>query len=283
MNQLCFIVTSTLEKIELITRFFDSLGSSNQITVIFINQSTEEETFLLKKYEANFHLIEIKSGCHIPLSTARNLALNYLYNNPIISDDTLVLFTDDDAWFPENTINYLLNCEIKAFTLKVLDPVLNKSFIKYQKKRNGIVKEKEIITDIVSFSIIVPFKYFKNDYLKFNEKLGLGTNISQGEETFFCYQLYKLGYHFSRLDYYVYHPYKKTFNEHNFYSLAYFLSSFTRYVSPIFISYMLFFMAKYSVAALLGFFKDKRYFCVTKNVYKGFFDGINDIYSIFRK
>ena len=282
MNNLCLIVTSFLEYENEVIRLFDSLGESNQITVIFINQSNKDHTTLFNKYRKRFNLIEIKSDCRISLSAARNMALRYLYSDSTMDEKTFILFTDDDAWYPVDTIKYLLSCENKAYSLMVYDPFLGKSFLPYQNRKQGIIKKERIITDIISISIVVPFGYLKRDSLFFNEKLGLGNLISQGEETFLCFQLYENGCNFFRSDYSIYHPYKKTFNEKNFYSFAYFLSSFTQYISPIFKTYLLFFLMKYSFAIILGIFKDKRYFKLAKKIYKGYFDGKKDIYSIFK-
>lgn len=278
MNKLYLIIPSNLNEPSNFLRLAKSIDISENIFVYFINQS--EQTMMEDVYSFSLSKVqEIRTGKIVPLSVARNIALRKIYKErQVIYKESLIMFVDDDAWFPVETINSLLTCEIKAFSLKTIDPELNRSF-SLSNQMTGEIKGWHLIHDIVSISLVLPLEELDRDKSLFNENLGLGNKISQGEESLFVYNLYKNGTRFYYDEHFIYHPYKKNFNMKNFYSMSYFWTWGLKYISIIFLFPCIKYLLKYTIALGL-IFKDKRYLSVFANVWRGAFDGLKNKYSI---
>lgn len=280
MNRLLFIIPTDLKDPFYIKRIITSLDIACNINIVIINQSKNDnvENHIVPKKAVILN--EIKTKGIVPLSVARNMALTYLYENYDDSiKNTLTLFVDDDAWYPEETLQFLLAADIKSYAIQTIDPDTNKSFVK-SRFNNSEIKGHRLITDICSICLIVPFHCLKQLKLVFNERIGLGNTISQGEESVFIYALNLAGIKIYGKNYFVYHPYKKTFNKKNFYSLAYFFSYGFHHISKsmFFVPYTRNIL-KYTVAGLL-FIKDRRYISLFKQVWKGTVDGIKNSENI---
>ena len=281
MNRLLLIIPTDLKDPFYIKRIITSLDITHNIHIVIVNQSKNDnvENYIVPKKA--IILNEIKTKGIVPLSVARNMALTYLYENYDDSmKNTLTLFADDDAWYPEETLHFLLTADIKSYAIKTIDPNNNKSFVKSRFSTSEI-KGHRLITDICSICLIVPFHYLKQMKLFFNEKIGLGNTISQGEESLLIYILNSARIKIYGKDYFVYHPYKKTFNEKNFYSLAYFFSYGFHHISKLifFVPYIKNIL-KYTVACLF-FIKDRRYISLFKQVWKGTIDGSKNSENIY--
>lgn len=276
MNRLLLVIPTDLKQPKYIQRMLSSVDISEFIDVIIVNQSENSKLSDFIQLHTAQLLKEIQTNGLIPLSKARNLALQYAYKNyNADNDEVLTMFVDDDAWFPKETIDYLLQTEIKAYALKTLDPETNKSFVTSNLGEKEI-KGWHLISEICSICLVVPFYQIKTNQLFFNEKLGLGNKISQGEESLFIFKLHSLGISIRGSNYLIYHPYKKAFSERNFYSLAYFFAYGTRYVSFHLFSVPFFKnLVKYTIA-LAFCIKDRRYFLLFKNVWGGTFDGLRN-------
>lgn len=273
-NNLYIVIPSNMEISTNVIRVMESVDVSENIHIFLVNQS-DKDVELGSMYQArNIEIEEIKTGRIVPLSVARNLVLSQLYKRKNLDiSKGLVMFVDDDAWFPRETIDFLLNCPIKAYCLSTRDPDINKSFV--NTKVVGEMRGYHICSDIVSICMVVPLQNLVNTSIFFNEKLGLGNDISQGEESLFIYDLYSRGMKVFHDEHEIYHPYKKTFNVKNFYSLAYFFSMATRYVAKDFCIPLLKLLGKYTVALLLSY-KDIRYIYLFKAVWIGYCDGKRD-------
>lgn len=273
-NYLYLIVPSNLLNPSDFIRLAQSVDVSRNIYIQFINQNPTVSLSDIFHFEY-CHVNEIRTWKTVPLSVARNIALEDLFKkNFSFIDNTMIMFVDDDAWFPIETIEMLLHEPVSARCLRTIDPDKNKSFngLSYQ---GGIVKGWHVIHDIPSICFVAPFAYvYKLKYL-FNEKLGLGCEISQGEESLYIYNLFKNGLEIHYDSHYIYHPYKVDKNPKNKYSMSYFWSLGLFHISPVFLWPAIKYVIKYTVAIVL-IFKDKKYFELFLNVWKGFFDGIRD-------
>lgn len=278
MNELIMIVPSSLKNKSDVVRLAKSIDVSDKIHVFFVNQSTTLR--LSNVYEFKKCLVtEVKTNGVVPLAKARNIALSDIYKNHNYNN-TLVLFPDDDAWFPEETINHLLECELKSYALKTIDPELNKSFNKVA-SAEGKVVGRHVIKDICSICFVVPLFFLEKKKYLFNEKLGLGNEISQGEESLFIYSLYNDGLSIEHDDHYVYHPYKSGNTIKNYYSMSYFWSMGLFHISNIFFIPCVQYLIKYTIALGLVI-KDKKYLKIFAAVWKGAFDGARDFKDILR-
>ena len=277
MKKLIVIVPSNLRNNDDICRLMETQVVNENVYVIFINQS-DDKTSLMEFFRNRLCVIdEIFTQGVVPLSIARNIGLDYLYKKKNITPDSLVMFVDDDAWFPSETINYLLHEDIKGISLKTIDPIQNKSFKKV-KKRKGEITGYHLIRDIVSICLVIPYEYLASKPY-FNTRLGLGNNISQGEESLFIYELHKKGFPIYYDEHLIYHPYKRTFNMKNYYSMSYFWSLGLFHISKMFLIPTIMYLGKYTVALLL-IVKDRRYGTISKNVWIGFWNGMKDTENI---
>lgn len=280
MNELYLIVTSNLNNLDDVLRLFKSIDISEKIHLFFINQNCDIQIKDFYSFQ-KINITEINVGKIIPLSCARNLALSKIYSKKDNHEKTLVLFPDDDAWFPIETLNFLLECKNNAYSLKTIDPILNKSFNNV-KNNAKIVKGWHVVKDICSICIVLPLKELLSKKLYFNEKLGLGNIISQGEESLFIYILYDNGMSIINDNHYVYHPYKQSSNLNNYYSMSYFWTCGLFNISSIFFYPCVKYLVKYSIALLL-FFENSKYIEIFKLVWKGAFDGFCDKYQVVNK
>lgn len=277
MNELLLVVTSNLKKEEDMKRLAKSVDVSENICVYFINQN--EDKLLNQVYKfTKCKVIEFRTKKIVPLSVARNIALKTIYNEEHDLNRTVIMFPDDDAWFDKKTIDYLLSEKIKGLCLRTIDPDLKKSFngLSYTE---GEVKGWHLIHDICSICLVVPYENLVTLKLLFNENLGVGNRISQGEESLFIYHLHENGLRIYYNPHYIYHPYKLTSNIQNYYSLSYFWAWGLTHLSKIFAWPCIKYLAKYTVALGLTF-KSTRYPKIFKAVWKGVFDGIRNTEKI---
>ena len=273
MNHLYLVVTSNLVNVSDFIRFMKSVDINKEISVLFVNQS--DGLRLQDVYKVNkCQYIEYQTKRLVPLSVARNIALKDMYENELIDvKKSIVMFVDDDAWFPYETIQMLLGSEIiTAKCLRTIDPETRKSFngLSYT---DGEVKGWHLIHDICSICLVLPYKEIYEKKLLFNEHLGLGNEISQGEESLFIYNLTRNGLKIYYDEHYIYHPYKCSNNMKNYYSMSYFWSWGLFHVSPMFLYPCLKYLTKYSVGLVLCI-KNKKYLRMFVSVWKGAFDEI---------
>ena len=127
MNTLYLVVTSNLKEPEYYSRFAKSVDLCSDIKVFFVNQSKVPMEKVYTYKQARCRIFDV--GEQIPLSKARNIVLNHLYETDSINNENaVIMFVDDDAWFPKETLNYLLENEIQGRCLRTIDPDTNKSF-----------------------------------------------------------------------------------------------------------------------------------------------------------
>lgn len=277
-NELYLIVPSNLKNREDVLRFCKSVDVDSNIKVFFVNQSIDLSVDDIYEFKT-CTVKEYKTGGIVPLSIARNIALDNMYKNEMLCvDNALVMFVDDDAWFPVDTINQLLSEDIGTYCLRTIDPECKKSFngLSYT---DGEVRGWHLIHDICSICLVVPYKKICDEKLYFNEKLGLGNTISQGEESLFIYKLCSYNVKICYKDYYIYHPYKLSNNIRNYYSLSYFWAWGLTHVSKIFAWPCVKYLAKYTVALGLTYRSD-RYPKIFKAVWKGAIEGIKNTENI---
>ena len=280
-NQIYLIVPSNLKNTSDFIRLAKSIDIDDNIHLFFVNQNPK---IMLKDIYCfqNCKVTEFRVGGIIPLSRARNIALKAMYNESSLNlKNSLIMFVDDDAWFPKETLEYLMHEEIRARCLRTIDPDKNKSFngLSYEK---GLIKGWHIIHDIPSICLVVPYSFVFNGRYYFNENLGLGCEISQGEESLFIYYLCQDGLKIFYDKNYIYHPFKINKNLKNNYNMSNFWSLGLTHISIIFLWPAIKYLSKYTIALVL-IIKDTRYLMVFLNVWKGFFEGISDSKKVLLK
>lgn len=273
MNTLYLVVTSNLKEPEYYSRFAKSVDISRNIKVYFVNQSIIPMEKVHIYTQTGCKIFDV--GEQIPLSKARNIVLKHIYKEDnVIDENAIIMFVDDDAWFPKETLDYLLETEIRGLCLRTIDPDTNKSFngLNYTE---GEVKGWHLVTDICSICLVAPLGALKKNKLYFNEKLGVGNDISQGEESLFIYNLHRYGLRIFYCKEYIYHPYKNSYGEKTYYSLSYFWACAMSHVSRIFTIPCARYVFKYTAGLILSV-KDKKYLRRFIMVWRGFFEGLID-------
>ncbi|GDX07044.1 hypothetical protein [Buttiauxella sp. A111] len=282
------ILTSDGRRVDELRKLASTIVFFDNAKVIFVNQSNEHELVEHIFNENKLSYDSIYVGEVIPLSIARNIALNHIRKecNPQPTDK--ILFSDDDCHYSKEFASYVNQLCIEQVTIcPVVSDILFERFTPKGVKK--IVKSTEIrLQDIMfyacSISIILPYKYANG--LEFNEKLGLGNIINQGEETDYLERII-LKFNprvFYKHDCFVFHPRKNDYNPHVFFSLSYFLSNklINSNLKGMYFKYSILFYFKYLFAfGVLIFNSRKR--AIFFSCLKGIFLGVKDIYSVYLK
>lgn len=176
------------ERVEELKRLFDSLENqtNKSFELIIVTQLNHEKVeSMLYNYTFVYKQIKIdRKG----LSHARNIGMKYVKGN-------ILSLSDDDAWYPENAIEKIINYSKKikeeVLCFQIYDP-LSKSLYKNYSKHKQIVKKREILRKS-SIEICINLDKVCLNQVSFNENFGLGTLNNSGEENLLLYNLFLLG------------------------------------------------------------------------------------------
>lgn len=201
------LILATMGRIDEVEMFIKSLliQTYKNFELIIVDQNNHDkikEICLLYKNQINIKYIKIKPR---GLSNARNMGMR-LCTGDIIS------FPDDDCEYYEETL-HRVHEKFKLYT----DDIVTFKIIDKDTKLNTCgnwldvdtsINKKNIFNTAISITIFVKNK--KNEELRFDENLGVGTRLSSGEETDFILELLNRGYKGTYYcDIYVYHPQKE--------------------------------------------------------------------------
>ncbi|MFC0321992.1 glycosyltransferase family 2 protein [Gallibacterium melopsittaci] len=173
------LIMATLGRTKEIYNLLDSLVSQTyknfELIVVDQNEHYEVKNIIdkfLNKLDIKYIRSNIKG-----LSINRNIGLKYC-------DGDIVAFPDDDCFYSNNVLEEVykifMDKDIKLALIEAIDPVTNEIYISF----NLNIIRKNIIKYSLSCNIFL--KYDRN-YL-FDEKLGVGTYFSSGEETDYLWQ-----------------------------------------------------------------------------------------------
>ncbi|MDH2377311.1 MULTISPECIES: hypothetical protein [Providencia] len=281
-----FILTSDGTRTTDMNKLISSIDNIKNKFIVFVNQSPIPSNYsgLFEQYTIDYHIIDI---CHIaPLAIVRNLALDYIENYLYPSDIDRIIYSDDDCYYSQDYCNFL-NHENSNDVINVF-PVVdeNNNFftskgvpeIKSTKK----IKKQDIMFYTCSISFILPYKISKG--YRFNEKIGLGNVINQGEETDYLERLIsekKINFIFQP-NIKIFHPRKTNYPNKVFYSLAYFLSYKCVHSSnkSLYFKYSILFFSKYILFSIFLVWK-KKYRGLLFHTLHGVKDGIRDKHLCF--
>lgn len=193
-----------------IKRLFDSLDNQTykDFEVIIVSQDNHS---IVDDYlrEVNFtynHIKINKKG----LSIARNEALKYV-NGDIIT------FSDDDCWYIEDSFEfvnkYFNENKSDICSFQHYDPHMLAYPKDYPICPNKNISKRKILSQ-ASIDIFVNTRNVVDYKIGFDERFGVGSKYSSGEENIYLMDLYNRGY---KIEYYPkvisYHPNK--INKHN--------------------------------------------------------------------
>jgi hypothetical protein len=130
----------------------------------------------------------------VSLSAARNILLSRALSRHLIEPATVVGFPDDDAWYPEGTLDYVVGQFARA-------PALDLWFCRYS--RNPVAptrpafasrpaQARDVIRQASSNTMFTRGRVVLSG-ASFDEGLGVGTPIGGAEDTDFALRAYILG------------------------------------------------------------------------------------------
>jgi len=205
MKKIIFL--TTYRDISLFNNLYQSINKycKNPFTIISVHQ----QKIYFDKINIINNIIKI-SAPHVSLSKARNIGLEYIYDNDIYFD--FILFPDDDSTYDEGLFDYIEILDVsKSYLIGVKNDCDKKEFRKqfyFSKKLN-----KYNFNLACSVNMIINRSILKK-HIKFDENLGIGSMNGSSEDLDFYYRMND----FSKFEYnnklYSLHP-KIMFNELN--------------------------------------------------------------------
>ncbi|MFD0749632.1 glycosyltransferase family 2 protein [Mucilaginibacter calamicampi] len=186
---LSIIIPTIGKKIPELTRLFDSLAQQTcqefeAILAIQDNHAQIEQLTLAYQFP-----IKICNLYKKGLSYARNQSLGLISNAA-----TLVTFSDDDCWYPLDTVATVL-ADYQQYNTsicyQIFDPLKNEPYKEYQPNKLEQVSLRQSLK-ISSIEIFVP-KTVIDSGICFDERFGLGTAFPSGEENIFLFDAIKAG------------------------------------------------------------------------------------------
>lgn len=227
LNYILLVTTDGNRPTEL-NRLFESIPAGHHILIALLEQCGSETIFPPNKWR----IIRLSSPERIPLSVARNRLLDHL-SKQIDPDDigpeTRLILSDDDCWYSPDFFNIERKSIAHGAILvhPAFDPSNGRAFAVTDVRKLPCytqISPEQLLYCATSIGIDMPASLGLR--LRFNEKIGLGCKISQGEETLYlfhalgaCSEIKVLSLNEAS----VFHPHKIAKNSHNHYSLAYFL------------------------------------------------------------
>lgn len=124
------------------------------------------------------------------VSGGRNLLLRAILNDESVSDSDIVCLADDDGYWPENLTSQILTTfeEPILWALGIYGPANGVDRKRFSDSTSESLSLKQLIRRGSSLGIYSTVGLIKRVGL-FDESLGLGTNISIGEDTDFIIRL----------------------------------------------------------------------------------------------
>lgn len=173
------LIMATLGRTKEIYNFLNSLSSQiyKNFELIVVDQNEHYEVKnIIDKYSNKIDIKYIRSNIK-GLSLNRNLGLKYCRGD-------IVAFPDDDCFYSNNVLEEVykafVNKDTKLALIEAVDPITNEIYIPYSSN----ILRKNVIKYSLSCNI---FLLHDSNYL-FDEKLGVGSYFSSGEETDYLWQ-----------------------------------------------------------------------------------------------
>lgn len=209
-------------------RLIESIPSDDRILVALLEQCGSTAALP----DAGLRILRLSSPDRIPLSVARNRLLDHLswqLDPAEVGPGTRLILSDDDCWYAPAFFDAGREDASHDAILvhPAFDPANGRAFAVTDVRglpRHSLIPASRLLFCATSIGIDMPAKLGLS--LRFNEKIGLGCRISQGEETLLLFHALDAAPGIRVLslnDAPVFHPHKMAANSRNHHSLAYFL------------------------------------------------------------
>jgi hypothetical protein len=166
------------------------------------------------------------------LSVARNRVLDHLdqaLDKSEVGPATRLLFPDDDCWYGDGffAVNEHIAPADAILVHPAFDPVTSRAFASWDERdlpHLSPISPQDLLYFATSIGIDMPARLGLS--LRFDERIGLGCAISQGEESLFVFRALDVAPQTRMLSMNtrpVFHPRKRATDSRHHYALAYFL------------------------------------------------------------
>lgn len=227
LTHLLLVTTDGSRPAEL-RRLIESIPKDDRILFALLEQCGSSSSLP----DTGLRIIRLSSPDRIPLSVARNRLLDHLARqlDPTeVGPSTRLILSDDDCWYAPAFFEAGREEVARGAILvhPAYDPANGRAFAVTDVRalpRHSQIPPSRLLFCATSIGIDMPATLGLN--LRFNEKIGLGCQISQGEETLFLFHALDAAPGIRVLslnDAPVFHPHKMAVNGRNHHSLAYFL------------------------------------------------------------
>ena len=205
------LITATLGRYEELVTLFESLKKQTykNFELYLVDQNNDSKLKdLSNDYQKYFSINYIHSTTK-GLSLNRNIALK-------LADGDIIGFPDDDCYYsPDVLSNVIENLEntddkIKFCAMRTFDSVTKKQNHKSDKIK---IEKNDVLKKCISYNVFVK----RNDKVLFDERLGVGSYYSSGEETDFLYSIIENKNHYGIFinQSGIYHPSRASLNIDN--------------------------------------------------------------------
>lgn len=241
LTHILLVTTDGSRPVEL-RRLIESIPNDDRILVALLEQCGSSAIIP----PAGRRVIRLSCPDRIPLSVARNRLLDHLKQElrpDEVDSCTRLILSDDDCWYGPGFFDAGREEFARDAILvhPAFDPENGRAFAVNDVRRlprHSIIPASRLLFCATSIGLDIPAKLGLR--LRFNEKIGLGCRISQGEETLFLFHALEAAPGIRVLslnDAPVFHPHKMAVNSRNHHSLAYFLGWCAKTTYPYAASY----------------------------------------------
>jgi hypothetical protein len=222
------VVTTDGQRESSLKQLLNSIPDNEQILVALLEQCGSSTA----SGKTRRRFIRLTSSDRIPLSVARNRVLDHL-NQALdqieVGPATRLLFPDDDCWYGDEffATNEHLAPADAILVHPTSDPVTGRAFASWNVRdlpHLSPISPQDLLYFATSIGIDLPARLGLS--LRFDERIGLGCAISQGEESLFLFRALDLAPQTRVLSMNsrpVFHPRKRATDSRHHYALAYFL------------------------------------------------------------
>lgn len=168
-----------------------------KVLVIFVNQTVNLYESTKSK---NVDVIYINLNRQCSLSCSRNIAINYMFDNNILSN--YVMLPDDDCWFSPDFFFRIASLPVNNYAFRVVDPFKKRNHLNFPIKNKKLSKFDYGV--IMSINQVYVFEQFMQEGL-FDTKLGIGALYSGSEDSDFFCRMSKYNNFYFRPELEIYH------------------------------------------------------------------------------